>query len=188
MSLLMGKKFAVRSNRSIYSLILRLVTTMTSWMSDDERAATTIMQRIADIMDLPENHEVQKQFKDYLKSLPTSDYVLTRMQLALLHHQMELTFMSRSDDTSGPLHIVITQSLVTKLKKVPSKAIRKLSLIDTELSVRTKRALKANGIETIGDLFDQAGTRNKLLRLPMIGVRTISEVETELNKYGIALD
>ena len=54
------------------------------------------------------------------------------------------------------------------------------------LSERAKNCLKILNVETILDISSY--TINELLRIPGLGRTTVSEIEIELNKFGIRLD
>lgn len=82
-----------------------------------------------------------------------------------------------ADEMLKRRHLVLEQII---LGDTPSRLIE-----DMPLTVRTSNCLRAANIHTVGQL--QQWTRNELLKLPNLGMKSLKEIIEELQKIGLKL-
>lgn len=178
-------KFVLIANRSIYSLILRLVVNMTSWSTTDEKTQQALNACVKDLLVLPENAAAAQASKRFFDE-DGFDYKLDSVKISMEHNRFDLIFVHKRRLFRPVVTFRVTEKKAP-LATVALKQVREISLRDTRLSNRAQRSFRNNGIETFGDLFDKAGSRIEMLKLPQIGTRAVEEIESELNAMGIAL-
>lgn len=179
------KIFRLVSTRSIYSLILRLVSTMASWQSIEDKTEAALGSCLVELLNLPQNSKEATRFKEF-STLEEFNYKLTKVVVSLEQNMFELIFIDPKRETLSMARIQIAERIAAT-RAMPTSLVRDIFLRDTSLSPRTQRAFRRNKIETFAHLFDKAGTRAEMMKLPSIGPQAVREVEIELNGMGIEL-